>query len=68
MEALWEAIAIVLAVSIVSLGLRAGTIVILSIPLVLAIVFAAMGVFGSTFSASRSAPSSSRSACWWTMP
>jgi multidrug efflux pump subunit AcrB len=44
MEALWEAIAIVLAVSIVSLGLRAGTIVIISIPLVLAIVFAAMGV------------------------
>ena len=42
MEALWEAIAIVLAVSILSLGLRAGAIVIVSIPLVLAIVFAAM--------------------------
>ena len=46
MEALWEAIAIVLVVSIVSLGLRAGAIVIMSIPLVLAIVFAAMQVFG----------------------
>ena len=44
MEALWEAIAIVLVVSIVSLGLRAGAIVVVSIPLVLAIVFAAMGV------------------------
>ena len=46
MEALWEAIAIVLAVSILSLGLRAGTIVIVSIPLVLAVVFAAMQVLG----------------------
>jgi multidrug efflux pump subunit AcrB len=46
MEALWEAIAIVLVVSVVSLGLRAGTIVIVSIPLVLAAVFAAMQVFG----------------------
>ena len=45
MEALWEAIAIVLVVSMVSLGLRAGAIVVVSIPLVLAIVFAAMGVF-----------------------
>jgi len=44
MESLWEAIAIVLVVSIVSLGLRAGAIVVISIPLVLAIVFAAMGV------------------------
>jgi multidrug efflux pump subunit AcrB len=42
MEALWESIAIVLAVSVVSLGLRAGSIVIISIPLVLAVVFAAM--------------------------
>ena len=44
METLWEAIAIVLVVSMVSLGLRAGMIVVVSIPLVLAIVFAAMGV------------------------
>lgn len=46
MEALWEAIAIVLAVSLVSLGLRAGAVVALSIPLVLAMVFVAMEFFG----------------------
>ena len=46
MEALWEAIAIVLAVSMVSLGLRAGAIVIVSIPLVLAVVFAVMQALG----------------------
>ena len=46
MEALWEAIAIVLAVSVASLGLRAGAIVIVSIPLVLAVVFAAMETIG----------------------
>jgi len=46
MEALWESIAIVLAVSVVSLGLRAGAIVIVSIPLVLAVVFGAMGALG----------------------
>ena len=46
MEALWEAIAIVLVVSIVSLGFRAGSVVIVSIPLVLAAVFAAMQAFG----------------------
>ena len=46
MEALWEAIGIVLAVSIISLGLRAGAVVALSIPLVLAAVFVAMHFFG----------------------
>ncbi|MEZ0168048.1 efflux RND transporter permease subunit [Microvirga sp. TS319] len=46
MEALWEAIAIVLAVSFISLGLRAGAVVALSIPLVLAIVFVAMEFLG----------------------
>jgi AcrB/AcrD/AcrF family len=35
MEALWEAVAIVLAVSLVSLGLRAGATVAIAIPLVL---------------------------------
>ncbi|WP_376094393.1 efflux RND transporter permease subunit [Roseomonas sp. CCTCC AB2023176] len=45
-EALWEAIAIVLGVSLVSLGLRAGTVVALAIPLVLAITFAALALFG----------------------
>jgi multidrug efflux pump subunit AcrB len=46
MEALWEAIAIVLAVSLVALGLRAGAVVAISIPLVLATVFVAMKFFG----------------------
>ena len=49
MEALWEAIAIVLAVSLVSLGPRAGAVVAVSIPLVLAAVFATMLVFGIGF-------------------
>ena len=49
MEALWEAIAIVLAVSLVSLGLRAGAVVAISIPLVLAAVFMAMMVYGIDF-------------------
>jgi multidrug efflux pump subunit AcrB len=46
MQALWEAVAIVLGVSLVSLGLRAGTVVALAIPLVLAAVFVAMEFFG----------------------
>ena len=46
MEALWEAIAIVLGVSLLSLGARAGAVVALAIPLVLAIVFVAMELFG----------------------
>ena len=46
MEALWEAVAIVLGVSLLSLGLRAGAVVALSIPLVLAAVFVAMETFG----------------------
>jgi multidrug efflux pump subunit AcrB len=41
-EALWEAIAIVMAVSFLSLGLRAGAVVACSIPLVLAAVFIGM--------------------------
>lgn len=45
-EALWEAIGIVLVVSVLSLGFRAGSIVALSIPLVLAIVFVAMQILG----------------------
>jgi multidrug efflux pump subunit AcrB len=46
MEALWEAVAIVLAVSLVSLGMRAGAVVALSIPLVLAAVFVVMECLG----------------------
>ena len=45
-KSLWEAIAIVLAVSFLSLGLRAGLVVACSIPLVLAIVFAYMEYAG----------------------
>jgi multidrug efflux pump len=46
MKALLEAVGIVLAVSLVSLGLRAGAVVALAIPLVLAAVFVAMELFG----------------------
>jgi multidrug efflux pump len=46
MEALWEAIAIVLVISFLNLGLRAGLVVATSIPLVLAIVFVTMQIFG----------------------
>ena len=45
-KALVEAVVIVLAVSFVSLGLRAGLVVALSIPLVLVIVFVAMELMG----------------------
>ncbi|TPK89464.1 efflux RND transporter permease subunit [Mesorhizobium sp. B2-4-17] len=45
-KALLEAVAIVLVVSFLSLGLRAGLVVALSIPLVLAIVFAFMEAAG----------------------
>ncbi|TKB78431.1 MAG: efflux RND transporter permease subunit [Nitrospira sp.] len=46
MKALWEAIAIVLGISFFSLGVRAGLVVMLSIPLVLAIAFVMMDVLG----------------------
>jgi multidrug efflux pump subunit AcrB len=46
MEALWEAIAIVLGVSLLSLGFRAGAVVAPSIPLVLATVFTVMSFTG----------------------
>ena len=45
-KVLTEAVAIVLLVSFLSLGLRTGTVVALSIPLVLAMTFAAMHYFG----------------------
>jgi multidrug efflux pump len=44
MAALWEAIAIVLGVSFLSLGVRAGAVVACSIPLVLAAVFVTMEI------------------------
>jgi multidrug efflux pump subunit AcrB len=46
MKALWEAIGIVLVISFLNLGLRAGLVVATSIPLVLAIVFLTMQAFG----------------------
>jgi multidrug efflux pump len=46
MQALWEAIGIVLAVSFISLGIRAGAVVACSIPLVLAAVFVGMAFAG----------------------
>jgi multidrug efflux pump subunit AcrB len=45
MTSLWQAIAIILAASFVSLGVRPGTVVALAIPLTLAIVFAVMEVY-----------------------
>ena len=47
-QALAEAVLIVLAVSFVSLGLRAGLVVTLAVPLVLAITFVVMQVYGIT--------------------
>ncbi|MGB3176663.1 MAG: efflux RND transporter permease subunit [Albidovulum sp.] len=48
LQALLEAVLIVLAVSFISLGLRAGLVVTLTIPLVLAITFVAMHYSGFT--------------------
>jgi multidrug efflux pump len=42
MESLWQAIAIIMAVSIISLGLRPGSVVALTIPLTIAIIFPIM--------------------------
>jgi len=49
MKALWEAIAIVLGISFLSLGVRAGLVVACSIPLVLACVFVMMQMWGVDF-------------------
>ncbi|WP_020085401.1 efflux RND transporter permease subunit [Hyphomicrobium zavarzinii] len=46
MSSLWQAVGIILVVSFISLGVRAGLIIALSIPLTLAIVFAIMELFG----------------------
>jgi multidrug efflux pump subunit AcrB len=48
-KALWEAVGIVLLVSFISLGLRAGAVVALSIPLVLTLVFVVMDMAGIAF-------------------
>jgi multidrug efflux pump len=49
MQVLLEAVVIVLGVSFLSLGLRSGMVVMLCIPLVLAITFVCMQVFGIDF-------------------
>ncbi len=49
MKVLLEAVVIVLGVSFLSLGLRSGLVVALCIPLVLAITFTAMQIFGIDF-------------------
>lgn len=46
MESLWQAVAIILAMSFLSLGVRPGFVVALAIPLTLAVVFAVMLVYG----------------------
>lgn len=46
MESLWQAVGIILAVSLISLGLRPGLIIALSIPLTLVIVFSVMDLTG----------------------
>jgi multidrug efflux pump subunit AcrB len=45
-SSLWQAILIVLAVSFVALGVRAGSVVAIAIPLTLAIVFPVMSIVG----------------------
>ena len=46
MSSLWQAIGIILVISFLALGVRAGMVVALSIPLTLAIVFAVMDLAG----------------------
>ena len=46
MTSLWQAVAIILAVSFISLGVRPGLVIALSIPLTLAIVFSVMELAG----------------------
>jgi multidrug efflux pump len=46
MESLWQAIVIIMVASFLALGVRAGSVVALSIPLTLAIVFPVMLLFG----------------------
>ncbi len=46
MESLWQAVVIIIIVSLLALGARAGAVVALSIPLTLAIVFPLMAVVG----------------------
>ena len=67
MVSLMQAIAIIMVVSFISLGVRPGLIIALAIPFTLAIVFPIMGLVTSICSEYRLARSSSRSPCWSTM-
>ena len=62
-----EAVLIVLAVSFVSLGLRAGLVVAAAIPLVLALTFAGMLLAGIGLQRISRGPDRCAS-CWWMMP
>ena len=53
---LWQAIAIILGISILMLGARPGAVVAVSIPLTLAIVMVVMDVLNIDLHAFRSAP------------
>lgn len=66
-SALFEAVVIVLAVSFVSLGVRAGLVVACSIPLVLAMVFVFMEYSGITMQRISLGALIIAWACWWTM-
>ncbi len=68
MQSLFEALAIVLAVSFLSLGGRAGLVVALSIPVVMAGTFLLMKLCGVELQRVSIGASSSPSACWWTTP
>lgn len=46
MSSLWQAIAIILVISFISLGVRPGLVVALAIPLTMAVVFAVMEIVG----------------------
>ena len=46
MTSLWQAVAIILAISFISLGIRPGLVIALAIPLTLAVVFSVMGLAG----------------------
>ncbi|RAI01975.1 ACR family transporter [Acuticoccus sediminis] len=46
MSSLWQAVAIILVISFISLGVRPGLVVALSIPLTMAVVFAIMEIVG----------------------
>ena len=67
-SSLLEALAIVLVVSFISLGVRTGVIVAMSVPLVLAITFVAMLLLGIDFQRISLGALTIALACWSTTP